>query len=278
MRCRPIPMICAIASLWSLGGCLGTSGPPPGSDAGYTYVPDLAIACTTNNDGVLSRGEFPLVVGGSARYLQNPEDTVAAVDPVGQQTDQGPAWDFTSTAGEAIDFPIESVTGAWYASSFPDATYATYTDPFNKILGVFKLTDDALQLMGYASEAANQTLLVYDQPIDTIRFPLQLGDGWVETGHIVNGVYNGLPVAETDTYQIDVDAKGVVVLPYLQVSNVLRIRVMLDQALPGGSTTQTIQLLYFRECVGELGRMVSQPNETNPNFTMASTFRRLALE
>ena len=41
--------------------------------------------------------------------------------------------------------------------------------------------------------------------------------------------------------------------------------------------THTIQLLYFRECVGEVGRMVSKAGETSANFTSAAIFRRLAL-
>jgi hypothetical protein len=260
-----------------LSGCLGDPDAPTHSDAGFVAVPDGAMACQTDNDGVLTRGELPLQLGISARYLQNPEGTEAMVDPVGQDSPEGTAWDFSSTAGVAVDLPIEKLDGAWYQSYFPSGTYATYTDVASRTLGVFRLTDAALELMGYASETPNQTILVYDQPVALVRFPLQLGDGWVTTGHIVNGTFNHLPVAETDTYQISVDKKGVVVLPYLRVGNTLRVRVTLDQALPGGTTTHTIQLIYFRECVGEVGRMVSRAGETNADFTSAAIFRRLAL-
>ncbi|MEO6950941.1 MAG: hypothetical protein ABI321_03930 [Polyangia bacterium] len=51
--------------------------------------------------------------------------------------------------------------------------------------------------------------------------------------------------------------------------------VDLDQSV--GTSTHTIQYLFFRECVGEVGRMVTGANETNENFTSAATFRRLAL-
>ena len=261
----------------SLSGCLGDEGTPNGSDAGYVSVPDFAIACTTNNDGVFERSELPLAVGATARYLQNPAGTVAMVNSVGQDSPDGTAWDFTSTAGDIVELPIVAMNGLWFQSKFPGATYATYADVASKTYGIFKLTDTALQIMGFASEAPNQTLLVYDTPVDSIRFPLKRGDGWVVTGKIVNGLFNGLPVAETDTYKVSVDAKGVVELPFLSVANTLRIRVELDQALPGGNTQHTIQLLYFRECVGEVGRMVSQAGETNTNFTSAATFRRLSL-
>jgi hypothetical protein len=272
MRTMVIVLFYALAS-----GCLGDPGVPSTSDAGYLSAPDFAIACSANNDGVIERSEFPFLLGASARYLQNPDGTNATVDPVGQQGPDGPAWDFTSTEGVAVDLPIQSLSGAWYAGSFPDATYATYTDLATKTLGVFRLSDNALEVLGYASETPNQTLLIYDKPVALVQFPVQLGNAYVTVGHIVNGMFNGLPVAETDTYSISVDAKGVVVLPYLRVANTLRIRVVLDQALPGGINTHTIQLLYMRECVGEVGRMVSKANETDPNFTSAAIFRRLAL-
>jgi hypothetical protein len=253
------------------------NGPLHGNDAGYTPVPDLGISCVSNNDGVFARSELPLIIGASARYLQNPDGTVATVDPVGQDSPDGTAWDFTSTAGNIVELPLLAMDGLWFADKFPGATYATYTDLASKTLGIFKLTDSALQIMGFASEAPNQILLVYQTPIDSIRFPLHENDGWIATGKITDGTFNGLPVAETDTYKITVDAKGVVVLPAVRVANTLRIRVELDQVTLGGATQHITQLLYFRECVGEVGRMVSSPNDANPNFTSAATFRRLAL-
>ena len=272
MRKLGLLILCASAS-----ACLGDPDAPTTSDGGFVSVPDQATSCQSNNDGVFERSELPLVIGASARYLQNPDGTLATVDPVGQDSPDGTAWDFTSTAGAPVDLPISALAGTWYEHEFPGATYATYTDLPSKTLGIFRLTSSALELMGYASEAPNQTLLIYDLPVALVRFPLKQGDGWVTTGHIVNGTFNHLPVAETDTYKISVDAKGVVVLPFLRVNNTLRVRVELDQALPGGTVTHTIQLLYFRECVGEVGRMVSKAGETSANFTSAAIFRRLAL-
>ena len=45
----------------------------------------------------------------------------------------------------------------------------------------------------------------------------------------------------------------------------------------GGVSVRRIQYLFFHECYGELGRMVSNQGETNPSFTTASELRRLAL-
>lgn len=268
----------AIAAVSMLAtGCIGDDGVPHGNDGGFVSVPDLASSCVSNNDGVFARSELPLVIGVTARYLQNPAGTEATVDPVGQASPDGTAWDFTSEAGNIVELPILSMNGLWFADKFPGATYATYTDVASKTLGIFKLTDTALQIMGFASETPDQVLLVYATPVDSIRFPVREGDAWLATGKITDGKFNGLPVAETDTYKVTVDAKGVVVLPSVRIANTLRIRVELDQVTLGGATNHVTQLLYFRECVGEVGRMVSKSNETNPNFTTATTFRRLAL-
>jgi len=69
----------------------------------------------------------------------------------------------------------------------------------------------------------------------------------------------------------------VVELPFLSATKTLRIHVDLVVTTPSAAQVHTIQYLFFHECTGELGRMVSQPNETDENFTTASIFRRLAL-
>jgi len=99
----------------------------------------------------------------------------------------------------------------------------------------------------------------------------------VTGAQIANGTLNGQPFASTDTYRISVDARGTAILPYLRFDNTLRVHVELTQALPGGVAVTHIQYLFFHECYGELGRMVSNPGETNPAFTTAGEFRRLAL-
>ena len=41
--------------------------------------------------------------------------------------------------------------------------------------------------------------------------------------------------------------------------------------------TWRTQYVFFHECYGELGRMVSKDNEVDDPFTTAAEFRRLAL-
>jgi hypothetical protein len=269
--------IIAIAALGIFAGCFGQSLGPGGDDAGYGQAPDLEPLCTGNNDGVIDASELAFPLGLTIKYLANPVGTTVAVAPDGAPGPEGPEWDLTSTSGVVFPLTIEPVSQKWFASSFPDATYATVSDLASGTLGVFRVTPDALLLLGFASEAPNQTLLVYDAPVATLKLPVAVGESYVTGATITNGVLNGQPFASSDTYRISVDQSGMAILPFLQLHKTLRIHVELSQAVPGGLAVTRIQYLFFHECYGEIGRMVSNPGETNPSFTTAAEFRRLAL-
>jgi hypothetical protein len=260
-----------------LAGCFGSTLPDGGTDADYGRAADLSPLCTGNNDGVIGRAELQFPLGLSVNYLVNPPGTTVTVDPTGQMTGGGPEWDLTSMAGEVHQLTLEPLDGQWFAASFPGASYATQADFASDTLGVFRVTDGALELLGFASRAPNQTLLVYDAPIASLKFPVRQGDGWVTGARIINGTLMGQPFASSDTYRVSVDARGTAVLPFLRFDNTLRVHVEVSQAVPGGLAVNRIQHLFFHECYGELGRMVSNPGETDPAFTVAAEFRRLAL-
>jgi hypothetical protein len=265
-----------LAIVLLLAGCFGENV-PSNDDAAYGKAPDLLPPCSGNNDGVIARGELQFPLNLAVRYLANPAGTTVTVSPSGTQGPSGPEWDLTSTAGEVHELVLQPIADKWFAASFPDASYVTTTDVGSGILGVFRVTDDALLLLGFASPQPNQTLLVYDAPIASLRFPIREGDAWVTGAKIVNGTLNGQPFASSDTYRVSVDARGTAVLPFLSFQNTLRVHVELTQALPGGVSLNRIQYLFFHECYGELGRMVSNPGETDPGYTTAAEFRRLAL-
>jgi hypothetical protein len=259
------------------GGCFGADVPNGNDDAAYGTVPDLGPLCSGNNDGTIARGELAFPVGMSVNYLSNPSGTTTTVAPSGTESAGVTEWDLTSTAGDVHQLTLASLSGKWFASSFTGATYATTTDLATNTLGIFRVTDDGLYILGYASEAPNQTLLVYDTPILSLKFPVTLGDAWVSTAHIVNGTLNGMPYAGLDTYKISIDARGTAVLPFLRFDNTMRVHVDLTQTVPGGVSISRIQYLFFHECYGEVGRMVSVVDEPAEVFTNAAEFRRLAL-
>ncbi len=276
MGARIIRLLTTMAALGA-GGCFGSNVPNGNDDAAYGVAPDLGPLCTGNNDGKIDRNELAFPVGMSVNYLSNPSGTTATVAPAGTQVGGVTQWDLTSTAGDVHQLTLENVATKWFASSFPGATYATTTDIATNTLGIFRVQDDGLYILGYASETPNQTLLVYDAPILSLKFPVVLGDAWIATAHIVNGTLNGQPYAGLDTYKINIDARGTAVLPFLSFDNTMRVHVDLTQTVPGGVSVSRIQYLFFHECYGELGRMVSVIDETNEMFTSAGEFRRLAL-
>lgn len=274
MRLHNAPLIGSLL----VAGCFGGVLPDGGDDAIYGVAPDLAgPICTGNNDGVIDRGELAFPLGATVNYLFNPGGTTVQVNPDGVPGPGGPRWELSSLAGDVRQLTIEPIAGKWYEGKFPGATYATLSDVGSGTLGVFRVTDDALLLLGFVSDEPQKTLLVYDQPVVTLHFPVRQGDGWV-TGSKLSGTLDGVPhVVTTDTYTISIDARGTAVLPYLEFQNTLRVHVELSQALLNGKSIHHIQHLYFHECVGELGRMVSNAGESNASFTTAAEFRRLAL-
>ena len=276
MCARIIRFLTTMAALGA-GGCFGANAPNGNDDAAYGTAPDLGPLCTGNNDGKIDRNELAFPTGTSVNYLSNPSGTTVTVAVDGTQVNGVTQWDLTSTAGDVHKLTIDALAGKWFASSFTNASYATTTDLASNTLGIFRVTDDGLYILGYASETPNQTLLVYDAPILSLKFPVVLGDSWVSTAHIVNGTLNGMPYAGLDTYKISIDARGTATLPFLSFDNTMRVHVDLTQTVPGGLSVTRIQYLLFHECYGELGRMVSVVNEPNEMFSNAGEFRRLAL-
>jgi hypothetical protein len=270
-------MIGAILMPLLLSGCFGKDLPIGSDDASYGVGADLSPLCSDNHDGVIARSELVFPIGSTVNYLVNPLGTTQGVAPQGTPSADGPAWDLTSTAGDVRPFTLIPVSGQWYESSFPGASYAIVSDVGSGLLGIYRATDDAILLLGFASPDMGTSLLVYDQPVTTLRFPVQVGDSFVTGGKIVGGTLNGQPFASTDTYRVTVDELGVGEMPYLRFRDTLRIQVQLAQAVLGGIQVSHIEYLYYHECYGELGRMVSNPNEMDPNFTVAAEFRRLAL-
>ena len=262
-----------------LSGCSdnGTLGPDGGRD-GFVIGPDASPVCTGDNNSVITREELPVVLSTPVDYLVNPPGSTVQVAPDGTVGGGGERmWDFTSIDGVVMSVTALPITNAWYGPDFPDATYAAVLNAADSTLGVYRVDDQAVWLLGFVSPEEDRTLAVYDPPVPSLRFPIEEGLNWVSVGEITNAVYDGQPFASTDTYRVSVDQRGTARLPYLDLLNTLRVRVDLTQSLPGGTTLRYIQYLYVHECYGELARIVSQQGELDPHFTEASEFRRLAL-
>ncbi|MFH1438191.1 MAG: hypothetical protein ABIJ56_20950 [Pseudomonadota bacterium] len=130
--------------------------------------------------------------------------------------------------------------------------------------------------MGMASEEEGRVRLVYDPPVEIVRFPIRKGDTWLVESD-VSGVNNWIPATATAEYNVHVDATGIVHVPAGEF-NVTRIRIDLDQSVPftifGMSN---IGYTFIAECYGVIARIRSTDGEEEPNFTQAAEYRRLTL-
>lgn len=271
-----------LPTLLALSAC--TPGNPDVEDTGPD---DPGWTCDGDEDGVIEDGEMDAAIGARATYLANAMGTPVDVDVDGQDQDGVPTWDFTA-GPDAVEasFTVTDPTGAWWSGTFPDATFAS---PFYvwspDILGIFQQDADGLSMLGLASTvedpADGQTLLVYDPPVLLYRFPLEVGTTWtVETG-FSDATLLGVPNQGQETWEFVVERSGTVLLPGMAIEDVLQLRLDTTQTWAvsaNGNTWTTIQYYFVRECLGELGRMVSQPNEADPRFSVASEWRRLAVD
>lgn len=251
------------------------------ADGGFITVPDSGgLSCRPNLDGVIARDEVVFAPGVEVRYRTNPAGTAAPVSPRGDDIGNGRRrWDFSSTAGERVTLSLSRAEGSWYASAFPTAQYAAALDPRRADLGVYRAGAASVELLGVVAPAAETgTRVAYETPIPILRFPLQLGATWTaETRTAPDATVERLPVASIDRYVVTVDARGEVRTPAITFTDALRIRVEITQRFPSGTGIRRIQYLWLSECYGEVARVTSTDGEVNPDFTLASEYRRLDL-
>jgi hypothetical protein len=274
-QCRPEvgPDAGSDAAVNADADAAGDAGSDAGDDAG---TPDSGV-CEFVDDGVVNRDELVFEVGLGATYRVN-DSAPVTVDVVGTGSGGQRYWDFSgSTASDrSVVDELLPLTGAWYAADYPTATYVAWLDEGLGTLGVFRVTDQALQMLGVVSETPDETNLRYDPPVDLLRFPLAEQDTWlVETTS--SGFLNHGWTQLEETYQLTVDAAGTVVVPAGSF-RALRVRTDFEQHVPFTLIyTERILYLWITECFGIVARITSQDDETDPQFTQAAEYRRMTL-
>jgi hypothetical protein len=264
-----------IALAMLLAACPGPN-PPLRDSGGDLQLLGDTLSCQGNNDGVIDLAELNFKVGLEATYRVNPPGTLVDVDVEGKLVGAITEWDFSAIDGTVLPLRVEPATGAWFSSHFPSASYAIAADVAGNTLQLFRQETDRLLLLGVASRKPDHTLMVYDTPILSFRFPLRVGDSHTATSTVTNGKLNGLPIATEDTYEVKVDRIGAVRLPYLKLSSTLRVQIAVSSAAVGGAKASYRQHQWFQECYGEIARIVSQKDEPSPSFQKATEFRRLS--
>jgi len=257
------------------GGDGGSPGEGGGaSEGGGTSQGGGSPLCEIESDGEIRRDEVPLEAGYRASFLTT---TTADFSTQGSTEDGERSWDFDVdfTGDHLVLSETLDPSDQWFGASFPDATYASRLADATDLLGVFQATDDALLLLGVASQSDGNTRteLTYDPPVIVLSFPLQEGNEW-STTTTVSGLAQGVGVFYSEVFDNEVDARGVAKTPYGDF-DVLRTRVDLTRTIGFLVTTQRT-FAFVTECFGTVARVVSQENDTTAEFDNPSEVLRLS--
>jgi hypothetical protein len=278
---RRTPLLFFAAAV-AVAAC-GDNETPPSAKGNYVGAAPQALPCVPNQDGQIDANELSPILGATANYLVSPAGKERAVDLVGAQRDGKTVWTFNADYPDDQVAPIVAtpLEGHWFADKFPNAVngFVTPLDAAGNNLGVYTHDDQAFSLHGIASkdDGPQKTYLPYETPIALYRFPLKPGLTYTTTADVKNGVFQGLPYAGRDTYEVKVDAAGEVVLSDLTAQQALRVKTKVTVAPSAGIVTVTRQTSFLFECIGELVRATSKPGEENEDFTTAAELRRLGL-
>ncbi len=275
-------LLCSAALL--LCAACSDGAPNPRARADYTGPPPQKLSCVPNLDGQIDASEIQPAIGVTLSYLVSPAGTQRTVDVAGTTDSKGNHyWDMSVDYASDQLATIEptAIAGKWYEKSFPADAFVAPFDAAGSIEQILSEDDKAVSLLGLASRdkapSDGQTLLVYQQPVALLQFPLKPGVHFVSTGTIVNGKLHGLPYAGKDIYDVSDDATGELKLPQLTFTQVHRIRTKLTNEPSVGTSTTQEQVSFYFECFAEVARITSLPNETKADFTTASEVRRLGI-
>lgn len=263
-----------------LCACDGNGVLPPDRDP-YEGEEPTPLDCIPNLDGKIDAEEIPLVLDTEITYLVSPPQTNRSVDTVGTGDGEMRQWDWSVDLADdqLARLAARSIEGKWYEREFPPDAFVAPFDDGGSIDTVSRQDDRGLYLLGVASSKENpssgQTLLIYDRPIELIRFPIEAGSRYQEVGTIENAVFNGIPYAAVDTYDVEVVAAGELLLPSFAFTQAQQVRIALTVEPALGDPTSVRQVSFFFECFGEIARATSQLNETDPAFSEAAEVRRL---
>ncbi len=247
-------------------------GPDAGTDG--AMVPDAASGCVPNHDGTLTRSELVMAAGQTATFRIATDVTI---DTAGSQGAGGArTWNYTAalTGDAELDVSLLAPAGQWWAATFPTATYATRLSADSTLLGVMRLDDRGLALLGVVSPEAgvSRTELTYDPPVPVVPTPLAPSASWTVTS-TVTGVALGVFSAYTERYQSRVDAVGTLIAPFGSFP-VRRIAVDLTRTV-GALITTRRTFAFVSECYGTVATISSQDYETGAEFTRAAEIWRL---
>lgn len=231
--------------------------------------------CVPNGDGIVQAAEHPTDPGLYGVVQRNASGRSVTVDLRGVVEGDGRLWDLRGPelGDELASEQLQAPDSFWFAPRFPGATYVAVLDAATGTLAVFRREAEQVLMLGIASEQPGRTALVYETPVPSMRFPLAVGDGWSATT-VAAGLVDGAEMQLDMTYTMTVDVGGRVLVPAGEVP-VLRVQVASTQQIQGAPWAMARQTtLLVAECLGAVARVVSEVNETEPEFSIATDVTR----
>ena len=261
--------------------CSDNKSEPP-AHGSYTGPEPTTLSCIPNLDGKIDASEIQPAIDIPISYLISPSGAERPVDVVGSAKADGTfQWDFgTDYADDAVaKITPSTISGKWYEGSFPPDAFVTPFDAGGTVENILTQDTQSLWLRGVASReeapAEGKTLLIYEAPVELLRFPIQPGVSFVSVGKISNGTLRDLPYAGTDTYETVYDGAGQVFLPALIFTQAERVRTHVTVAPAVGASTSRRQVAFYFECFAEVARATSKPDEPSADFTVAAEVRKI---
>lgn len=254
--------------------------------AAVAPLDEASLSCVPNLDGRLDATELAPRLDVVASFYASPPGETRAVSLAGVIDAEGRrvfTLDALAPSDRRVSLRASALASQWFASAFPTASFVAPLDPDGGLVGACSHDDHALWLHGVASleeaPATGKTLVVYDEPVPLLRFPLAPGRAWTAVGRVGvgKGTLRGLPYVGEERYEIRDDATGLVELPDVVFTQAHRVRTTLVFAPAAGAEVVSRQTAFFFECFGEIARATSAVGEPNDDFTLASALRRLAL-
>lgn len=267
-----------------LAGCADNLTYP----ASQPVVPTAGLAhgltCVPNLDGRIDAAEMRPALGVAARYRTYADRAIDQAGTVGQGGTRTWDWPWAADDGPLVTVEAAPFAQQWYAAEFaaPGEGAVQFTLPFDSdpsLDAVYRHDAKGIWLLGIASRQPDppegKTLLMYANPVLTLRFPLRPGDSWQSVGKIGNGALYGLPYAGQDSYSFAAIGIGKVLLPEFSVDQALRVVAQVSSQGLAGQQPPRLQVSFYSECLGELARATAAAGQTDANFNQAAQFRRL---
>ena len=263
---------------------VGCGPRPAGSDTDYEPYrrPDAtSLECAPDLNRKIEADELQPALGVEANYLVSPSGRTTSVDLAGESKSGGRFWDWSEKreSDQSLGIAARSIDEKWYADEFPGGEFALPIDLSGRTEGVYRVAGGEMELLGVASKSESpsngKTLLVYRQPVDVYRFPVEKGDSWVSVGKVDDGTLRGAPYAGKDTYEVEVKAIGEMKLPNFTFEQVHRVDTRVTVQPAAGKSVARRQVSFVAECFGEVARATSPDGVTRDDFDQAAEIRRL---